>query len=145
MEQENDPFKVSKGMFDNFAMMIPTWPFISFKERKIAKRKKVLCFLIGHRWGFAGVTSVGPGWPMKCKRCRKMKWFHKYPLRMRIAKWIDKALDKIWTPLCKIGIHRFKSHYGFQEYSFGPGPSTPTKRYEVLKCSCCKKIKTVNL
>jgi hypothetical protein len=144
MDNENDIGKVAKGFFDNFALMIPTGPFIQFKEKPISKWKKVLCFFIGHRWGFSGVTSVGPGFPMKCKRCRKLKWFDKYPLRMRIAKWVDKALDKIW-PICKIGIHRFKSHYGFQEYSFGPGSSIPTKKQHVYKCSCCKKIKTVNL
>ena len=134
-----------KDFMSNFGMMIPQGPFTVPKVKPIPVWKKIMCVLIGHRWGFAGITSVGPRFPMKCKRCKKMKWFHKYSIRMRIAKWIDKALDRVWTPLCKLGIHRFKLYYGFQEYSFGHGPSTPTKRHEVFKCSCCKKIKEVNL
>lgn len=55
---------------------------------------------------------------------------------------VDKTLDKLWVPLCKLGLHRYKSHYGSVQYSFG-GDATPTVRQEVYKCSCCKKIKTI--
>src|ERR1700691_4906927 len=132
-----------KDFMSNFGMMIPQGSFTVPKVKPIPVWKKVMCILIGHRWGFAGVTSVGPGRPMKCKRCKRTKWFYKYPIRMRIAKWIDKALDKLWTPLCKLGIHRFKHHYHYSEYPMSTGGHV--RNTAVYKCSCCKKIKIVNL
>jgi hypothetical protein len=138
MEQEKD-------FMSNLGIMIPQGAFTMPKVKPIPKWKKAVCFMIGHRWGFAGLTYRGPRFPMKCDRCKETRWFDKYPLRMSIIKWADKTLDKIW-PLCKIGIHRYKSHYGMTSYAFGAfGQRTETVRQQVYKCSCCKKIKTVNL
>lgn len=130
----------------NFAMLIPQTivPRESQKPKKIPLRVKILCATIGHKWGFAGITYRGPGFPKKCSRCKRTKWFTKPNLRMRLDKWIDKTLDKLWVPLCKISLHRYKSHYGFSSYSYAGDP-TPPIRQEIYKCSCCKKIKTVTL
>lgn len=130
---------------EGFAMIIPKGPFVPYKPPPISIWKKVVCFLIGHKWGSAGVSWVGPGFPRKCKRCKKEKWFDRPNFRMRLAQWIDKTLDKIWKPLCTIGLHRWKSHYGYRSFSFGGDNPAPEVRQHIYKCSCCKETKTVTL
>lgn len=131
-------------MYENFGIMIPQGPFVERKPRPIPKWKKVVCFLIGHKWGFAEISYMGPSFPRKCSRCEVTKWFDKPTIQMRLAKWIDKTLDKLWMPLCKIGIHRYKSHYAFSSFAYGEKYSESIKQH-IYKCSCCKKIKTVNV
>lgn len=134
------------GFFDHFAMMVPQNIGFQFKEPpKPPRWKRWICFFIGHKWVNPGITYTGPGFPRKCKRCKKDKWFIKPTFRMRLAKWLDKTLDKLWKPLCKVGVHRWKSHFGFQSFSFGSGESQPTIKQAVYKCSCCKKTKTVSV
>jgi hypothetical protein len=135
---EKQPF------MSNFAMIIPQGPFVEPKKKPISRRLRVLCFLIGHKWGFAGITYEGPSFPRKCSRCKKKKWFDKPTLRMRFAKWATATLDKIW-PFCRIGLHLYKSHYGFQSFSYGPGSHEPPVKQHIYKCSCCNKIKIVTL
>jgi hypothetical protein len=147
MEDIFDKFRPKEGENDlsrNFGMLIPSEPFISITQKPIPIWKRALCVVVGHKWGFAGVTYVGPGFPKKCSRCKVTKWFDKPNLRMRLEECIDKMLDKLWVPLCKIGLHRYKHHYSYTSYSYGGDP-TPTIRQQVYKCSCCKKIKTVTL
>lgn len=135
---------MSNNFMSNFAMIIPQGPFVEPNKKPISKWVKLLCFLIGHKWVSAGITYSGPGFPRKCDRCKKKKWFKRPNLRIRLNKWVDIRLDKMWSPFCEIGIHRYKSHYGFQSFSYGPGPHEPPVKQEIYKCSCCKKIKTVN-
>lgn len=132
-------------MYENFGMIIPQRPVVEHKPKPIPKWKKVVCFLIGHKWGSTGASWIGPGFPKKCIRCRVSKWFHKPTIRMRLTKLIDRTLDKLWIPLCKAGIHRYKFHYAF--YSFCCSWDKPYEeiKQHIYKCSCCKKIKTVNL
>lgn len=140
-----DQPKEGGDFMSNFGMIIPQGPFIEYKPKPISRWKKVVCFLIGHKWGSAGVTWSGPGFPQKCKRCKKEKWFMNPNLRMRITKWADKALDKLWVPLCKIGLHRYKFHYEFYSFYYGGDNPTPTIKQHIYKCSCCNKAKTINI
>jgi hypothetical protein len=136
-----------KEFMKNFGMMIPAGPFVEYKPKPVSIWIKVLCALVGHRWGFAGISYMGPSFPRTCKRCKKTKWFDKPTLRMRFEKWITAMLNKFW-PLCGIGLHIYKSHYGYSSYTYGGDhPLVPRKevRQEIYKCSCCKKIKTVNI
>lgn len=147
MEDIWDRFRPKEGENDfmkNFAILIPKGPFIEYKPKPISRWKKVVCFLIGHKWGSAGVTWSGPGFPQKCKRCKKEKWFMNPNFRMRVTKWADKGLDKLWSPLCAIGIHRYKFHYASSSYLW-MGFGGRVKKEQTYKCSCCKKIKTVNI
>lgn len=136
---------MSNNFMSNFAMIIPQAPTPKYIKPKPSKWKRYLCLGLGHKWGFAGITYTGPGFPKKCSRCKTTKWFKRPNLRMRLNKWVDISLDKMWSPFCEIGIHRYKSHYGFQSFYYGPGPHEPPIKQEIYKCSCCKKIKTVNV
>lgn len=140
-----DQPKEGSDFMSNFAIMIPQGPFVPHKPKPIQKWKKVVCFLIGHRWGRAGISYMGPAFPMQCKRCKITKWFDKPTFRMRFTKWADRSLDKTWTPLCKIGLHRWKSHYGFSSFSYGGDGPHKTIKQHIFKCSCCKETKTVNV
>lgn len=135
----------NKEFMQNLGMMIPLATFAPPKAKSISKRKKLVCILLGHKWGFAGISYMGPSFPRKCSRCKRTKWFDKPNLRMRLNKWVDKSLDIFWVPLCKLNIHRWKSHYGYSFYSYSPSESTPEVRQHVYKCSCCKKTKTVTI
>lgn len=128
----------------NFGMLIQQGAVHFQKPKPVSRWKKLVCLLTGHKWGFAGISYMGPSFPRKCSRCKVNKWFDKPNLRMRIDEWVNKTLDKLWVPLCKIGVHRWKSHYWYSRYTFGGDTSTPTIRQEIYKCSCCKKIKTVD-
>lgn len=136
---------MENNFMSNFGMIIPQGPYVRHKPKPIPKWKKAVCFLIGHKWINPGVTFYGPGFPKKCARCKKDKWFKKPNLHMRLTKWADKTLDKLWVPLCKIGVHRYKSHYGFSSFSFGGNNSAPDVHQHIYKCSFCKKTKTVNI
>lgn len=65
------------GFMSNFAIMIHTQSCKVQKSKKPPRWKRLLCFIFGHRWGFAGISYFGPGHPKKCKRCKKNKWFKK--------------------------------------------------------------------
>lgn len=135
---------MDKDFLRNFGMIIPQGSFVTHKPKPISRWKKVVCFLIGHKWIDAGITYTGPGFPRKCSRCKKDRWFHKPNLRMCLNKWVNKALDKVWMPLCKIQIHRWRFHYAFFSFSYGGNPA-PAIHQHIYKCSCCKKTKTVKI
>lgn len=135
---------MSQDFMGNFGIIIPQGPFVERKPKPVARWRKLVCFLIGHKWGSAGITYEGPGFPRKCSRCEKKKWFKRPTIRMRLSKWADRTLDKLWPLLCKAGIHRYKSHYGYSSYTYGGPPTKPINQH-IYKCSCCKKIKTVTL
>lgn len=134
---------MEKEFMRNFGMIIPQGPFVPYKPKPISRWKKVVCFMIGHRWGFAGISYTGPSFPRKCKRCEVTKWFDKPTVRMRIAKWADVTLDKIWPAFCRIGVHRWRHHYGYSQFTIGG--DGPIINQSVFKCSSCKKTKTVNV
>jgi len=137
---------MDQSIKSNFGMIIPQGSVVERKPKRVPIWRKVVCFMIGHKWGSAGVTYEGPGFPRKCSRCEKKTWFKKPTIRMRLSKWMDRTLDKLWVPLCKIGIHRYKSHYRYSSFYYGgPGTQVPPLNQHVFKCSCCKKIKTVTL
>lgn len=131
-------------MLENFAMIIPQGPFVERKPKPIPKWKKVVCFLIGHKWGIAGISYMGPSFPRKCKRCEITKWFDKPTIRMRLSKWVDLTLGKLWRPLCRIGIHRYKFHYAFNSFCCSWDKPYEEIKQHIYKCSCCKSIKSVN-
>ena len=132
------------SFMSNFAIMIPQTATVIPKPKRVSKWKRFLCATIGHTWGFAGITYMGPSFPRKCSRCKMTKWFDKPTLRMRFAKWVNVILDKYW-PMCMVGLHLWKSHYGFSTFSYGGNGPYKEINQHIYKCSCCKKIKTVNL
>lgn len=136
MSEEN------KGFMSNFGLMIPQEPFKMPPKKKISRWKRFLCATIGHKWGFAGISYSGPSFPRKCSRCKKTKWFDKPTLRMRFEEWLGKTLDKLLRPFCIIGLHHWKSLYGFS--SFVIGGDGKSESGAVYKCPRCKKTKTVN-
>lgn len=135
----NPLFDHSDGDFmKNFAIMIPMGPFKEPVKQKISRWKKLLCFILGHRWGLSGLSYSGPGHPRKCKRCDKQKWFKKLPN----YKWVDRLL----RPLCFIGFHRWKATYGYSSYCYGHNcSSSPMTSEQNYSCARCKAKKTVTL
>lgn len=147
MEDIFDKFRLKEGegdFFSNFAMLIPSKPFTTINQKPIPAWKRILCFIVGHKWGTSGVSYVGPGFPRTCRRCKTMKWFKRPTIKMRLATWVDKTISKMW-PFCWVGIHRYESHLGYTTYYYGPDLKTPPVRQQTYKCSCCKKIKTITL
>jgi hypothetical protein len=136
--------KTTDNFKSNYGMFIPRDAVIFQKPKPVSRWKQLLCLLIGHKWGFAGITYMGPSFPRTCSRCKVTKWFDKPNLRMRIDEWVDKTLDKLWVPLCKIGIHRFTHHYLLTTYWYdsSAAPSNPLVEEQRYRCSCCKKTKT---
>lgn len=67
----------SDSMYSNFALLNPAEAMKIQEPKKPSRWKRFLCFILGHRWGFAGITYRGPEIPRTCKRCKKNKWFKK--------------------------------------------------------------------
>lgn len=121
-------------LFSNFGMLIPKGCFKDVKTMEATRFKKLLCKIVGHRWGLSGISHTGPGHPRLCKRCLKFKWFKK----IRSYKWVDSLLRS----LCRIGIHRWKATYQYVSYSNGTNYGS-FKVESHYQCVRCKNKKTI--
>ena len=128
--------KIGEHFNDYYGILIPSGPLLEHTPIKVAKYKRILCWIGLHRWGFAGISYTGPSTPRTCKWCNKMKWFKK----IRSWKWLDKVL----RPLCIIGLHRWKKQFGYRSYQLVPGRRV-INQSSSMRCSRCAKRKEVKM